>query len=99
TFTDLSKETGTCNTLWGWGAKFGDFDNDGWLDLFAVDGLRSAGKDDYIPVLFQMMVTPGMDFSDVNNWPEIRNMSWSGHQKKKMFRNMGGQAFREISSE
>jgi enediyne biosynthesis protein E4 len=99
TFTDLSKETGTCNTLWGWGAKFGDFDNDGWLDLFAVNGLRSAGKENYIPVLFQMMVTPGVDFSDVNNWPAIGQMSWSGYQKKKMFRNLGGQAFKEISAD
>ena len=33
TFTDVSKETGTCETLWGWAAKFGDFDNDGWQDL------------------------------------------------------------------
>jgi enediyne biosynthesis protein E4 len=44
TFTDLSKETGTCDTLWGWAAKFGDFDNDGWQDLFAVNGLRSAER-------------------------------------------------------
>jgi hypothetical protein len=26
-------------------------------------------------------------------------MSWSGYQKKKMFRNLGGQAFKEISAE
>ncbi|MBI4476788.1 MAG: VCBS repeat-containing protein, partial [Acidobacteria bacterium] len=49
TFTDLSKETGTCDTLWGWAAKFADLDNDGWLDLFAVNGLRSAGEENYIP--------------------------------------------------
>ena len=26
-------------------------------------------------------------------------MTWSGYQKKKMFRNLGGQAFKEISAE
>src|SRR5207253_9916093 len=26
---DVSQETGTCDTGWGWGAKFVDFDNDG----------------------------------------------------------------------
>ena len=98
TFTDLSKETGTCDTLWGWAAKFADFDNDGWLDLFAVNGLRSAGKDNYIPVLFQLIATPNVDFSDVNNWPAIGNMTWSGYQKKKLFRNLAGQAFKELSA-
>jgi len=99
TFTDVSRETGTCNTLWGWGAKFGDFDNDGWQDLFAADGLRSAGKEDFIPTIVKMIVTPGVDFSDVNSWPNIGNMSWSGFQKKKLFRNLNGQVFKEIAAE
>ena len=99
TFTDVSKETGTCDTLWGWGAKFGDFDNDGWLDLFVADGLRSAGPENYIPVLLNMITTPGVDFTDVNNWPAIGNMTWSGYQKKKLFRNLGTQVFKEISAE
>ena len=59
TFTDLSKETGTCDTLWGWAAKFGDFDNDGWHDLFVVNGLRSAGPENYIPVLVEMIIEAG----------------------------------------
>jgi hypothetical protein len=99
TFTDVSRETGTCDTLWGWGAKFGDFDNDGWLDLFVADGLRSAGPENYIPVLLNMITTRGVDFTDVNNWPTIGNMTWSGYQKKKLFRNLGTQAFKEISAE
>jgi hypothetical protein len=99
TFTDVAKETGTCATLWGWAAKFGDFDNDGWPDLFVVNGLRSAGKENYIPVLMNMIITPGIDFSDVGNWPNIGDMTWSGYQKKKLFRNVSGQGFREISAQ
>jgi len=99
TFSDVSRETETCATLWGWGAKFGDFDNDGWLDLFVTNGLRSAGKENYIPVLTKMIITPGVDFTDLNNWPDIGGMSWSGYQKKKMFRNVGGTLFRDISAE
>jgi hypothetical protein len=97
TFTDVAKETGTCDTLWGWAAKFGDFDNDGWLDLFVVNGLRSAGNENYIPVLVKMITRPGVDFTNVYNWPNIGNMSWSGHQKKKLFRNVGG-SFQEIAA-
>lgn len=99
TFTDLSKETGTCNTLWGWGAKLADFDNDGWEDIFVANGLRSAGPKNYIPVLVEMIIRPGVDFTDVNSWPAIRDMSWSGYQKKKLFRNLGDQAFKEIAAE
>ena len=99
TFTDVSKETETCATLWGWAAKWGDFDNDGWPDLFVVNGLRSAGKENYIPVLLDLITKPGVDFSDVRNWPKIGDMTWSGYQKKKMLRNLSGQLFRDISQE
>ncbi|HEV7517224.1 MAG TPA: CRTAC1 family protein [Thermoanaerobaculia bacterium] len=99
TFTDVSKETGTCSTLWGWGAKFGDFDNDGWEDLFAADGLRSAGSKNYIPVLLEMIIKPGVDFTDVASWPAIGDMTWSGYQKKKLFKNLGNGSFREMAGE
>jgi hypothetical protein len=99
TFTDLARETGTCNTLWGWAAKFGDFDDDGWEDLFVVNGLRSAGPRSYLPVLLEMITTPGVDFTDVSRWPAIGDMSWSGHQKKKLFRNLGDQTFKEVAAE
>jgi hypothetical protein len=98
TFTDVARETGTCNTLWGWGAKFGDFDNDGWEDLFVVDGLRSAGPENYIPVLLEMIIKPGIDFTDINNWPAIGSMTWSGYQRKKLFRNLGAQSFKEMAA-
>ncbi|HEV8242306.1 MAG TPA: CRTAC1 family protein [Thermoanaerobaculia bacterium] len=98
TFTDLSKETGTCDTLWGWAAKWGDFDDDGWPDLFAVNGLRSAGPDNYIPVLVEMIIRPGVDFTDVASYPPIGKMSWSGFQKKKLFRNLAGGSFAEVGA-
>ncbi len=99
TFTDLSRETGTCDSDWGWAAKFADFDDDGWQDLFVVDGLRSAGKDNYIPVLLEMLITPGIDVSDLDSYPDIGDMTWSGYQKKRLFRNLGDGTFREMAAE
>ncbi len=99
TMIDLSKETGTCDTDWGWAAKFGDFDNDGWEDLFAVDGLRSRGEQNYIPVLLEVIITPGVDFSDVNTYPDIGDMTWSGYQKQRFFYNLGDGTFKEIGAE
>jgi len=98
TFTDVARETGTCETLWGWAAKFGDFDNDRWPDLFVANGLRSAGPENYIPIVLEMIVRPGVDFSDVSSWPAIGNRTWSGYQHKKLFRNVGGHAFREVGA-
>jgi len=97
-FIDLSRETGTCDTDWGWAAKFGDFDNDGWEDLFVVNGLRSAGEQNYIPTLLEMIITPGVDFSDINNYPDIGDMTWSGYQKQRFFRNIGDGTFKEIAA-
>jgi hypothetical protein len=99
TFTDLSKETETCDTGWGWAAKFADFDNDGWEDLFAVNGLRSAGEGNYIPALVEMIIKPGVDFSDLNSYPDIEDMTWSGYQKKRLFRNMADGTFKEVGAE
>jgi len=33
------------NGSWGWGAQFADFDNDGWLDIYAPDGFYTAPKE------------------------------------------------------
>jgi hypothetical protein len=99
TFIDVSQEVGVCDTGWGWAAKFADLDNDGWQDLFVVNGLRSAGPENYLPVLLPMLTTPGIDFSDVNNWPDIANRTWSGYQKKRLFHNLGDATFREISAD
>ncbi len=99
TFTDVSKETGTCETGWGWAAKFADLDNDGWQDLFVVNGLRSAGPESYVPLLLPVITTAGLDITDVNNWPDIGNRTWSGYQKKKLFRNLGNGSFKDIAAD
>jgi hypothetical protein len=37
-FEDATDEAGVRVGYWGWGASFADFDNDGWLDLYHVNG-------------------------------------------------------------
>ena len=95
TFSDVSRETGTSETGWGWGAKFFDYDNDGWLDLYVVNGWVSAGKESYVPDIFDMVTKPGIDFADARNWPPMGNKSLSGYEKKKLFHNEKGQIFKD----
>ncbi len=85
----------TYDTGWGWGAKFFDYDNDGWLDLYVTNGWVSAGTESYVPDVFEMIIKPGIDLADARNWPPMGNKSLSGYQKKRLFHNERGQAFND----
>src|SRR3981081_2323684 len=61
TFTDVSRDTGTAETGWGWGAKFFDYDNDGWLDLYVMNGWGSAGGGKYVAGTFSTVHKTGGD--------------------------------------
>ena len=93
TFTDVSRETGTYDTGWGWGGKFFDYDHDGWLDLYVTNGWVSAGPENYVTDIFEMIVKPGVDLADARSWPPMGNKTLSGYQKKKLFHNERGQVF------
>jgi hypothetical protein len=95
TFSDVAAETGTRNTGWGWGGKFFDYDNDGLLDLYVVNGWVSAGPQSYVPDIFEMITRPNVDFADARNWPPMKGKSLSGYQKKKLFHNVGGGLFKD----
>jgi hypothetical protein len=41
-FTDVSDTAGVRDTQWGWSAEFLDYDDDGRLDLYAVNGFISG---------------------------------------------------------
>jgi enediyne biosynthesis protein E4 len=37
TFTDVTKEAGVANERWGFGVAVGDYDNDGWPDIYVAN--------------------------------------------------------------
>jgi len=93
TFTDVSRETGTYETGWGWAGKFFDYDHDGWLDLYVVNGWVSAGDENYVTDIFEMIVRPGVDLADAKNWPPMGKKSLSGFQRQRLFHSEGGVMF------
>jgi hypothetical protein len=95
TFTDVARETGTHDTGWGWAGKFFDYDHDGFLDLYVMNGWVSAGNDNYVTDIFQILLKPKVDFADVRNWPPMGNKTLSGYQKKRLFHNERGLLFRD----
>jgi hypothetical protein len=101
TFTNVAQETGTFNGGWGWGAKFVDFDNDGLLDIFAVNGFVTNGSVDLFSAarlapFFARMAE--IDISDASTWPDMRGRSISGNERHHLFHNEGG-TFREIAAQ
>ena len=48
TFNKLTETAGVADGYWGWGACSADFNNDGWLDIFHVNGMpRSSNQRDF----------------------------------------------------
>lgn len=41
-FTNVTTTAGVTDGTWGWGASMQDFDNDGFLDIYHVDGWRNG---------------------------------------------------------
>lgn len=48
TFEDVTEAAGVADGGWGWGSCMEDFDNDGDLDIFHVNGFDSAAAQEYL---------------------------------------------------
>ncbi len=48
-YTNQAAAWGVDATGWSWSARFGDLDNDGWLDLYVVNGMIEATMFAHLP--------------------------------------------------
>lgn len=76
---------------WSWGAKFGDLNNDGWLELYLTNGYISANRGksywyDYGKIAGGLKGLIG----EATYWPPIGDQSLSGYQAKCVWLNKGG---------
>lgn len=49
TWQTIGRAVATTATGWSWSSRFGDFDNDGWLDLYVVNGMIAQELFPYLP--------------------------------------------------
>lgn len=97
-FVDVAVETNCWDGGWGWGCKFMDFDNDGDLDIFAVNGFVSAGEEEWWYDLAVFATDIHTNPADAATWPMMGNKSCSGHEPSRLFRNDGFDGFVEIAA-
>ncbi len=85
TFTDVSQETNSCDTDWGWGAKFADVNNDGLQDIYVANGFISAGEDEYMEVLLDFIFQEDIDMTDAKQWPKMEGYSMAGYERNVLY--------------
>lgn len=83
---------------WAWGAQFGDFNNDGAVDLFVANGYISASPtEEYWYDMSKMAAGSGALIEDSTNWPTIGNKSLSGYERSRVLLNNGAGAFGDVA--
>lgn len=82
---------------WAWGARFGDLDLDGRVDLFVANGMISADPDQsYWYDMAKITGAHRMVFEDAANWPSIGERSLSGYQRSRVYLNRGEEGMAEV---
>ncbi len=84
-FTDITEQAGVRHGYWGWGACAGDFDNDGFVDIFHVNGFG------YIP---DTVVTDDDTFVQQGYYRQVTGEQFQG-KSSRLFINNGNGTFSE----
>ncbi len=76
---------------WSWGAQFGDFNNDGFVDLFLTNGYISADRASNYWYDYSLIAGANKAIiSDAKNWPDMKGRSLAGYQQKCLWVNRNG---------
>ncbi|MEQ9286867.1 MAG: VCBS repeat-containing protein [Cyclobacteriaceae bacterium] len=87
--SNIARLTGVATTDWSWGALFGDFDNDGFKDIFITNGMRlDVNNNDLLNSQQEMsIVNTGINMHNAPVTP-IENF---------LFKNKGNYEFEDVS--
>jgi hypothetical protein len=97
-YENLARSMGVELGGWSFGAQFADLNNDGFLDLYVVNGYVSASKQasywyDYSKIAGGNQLV----ISDAKNWPAMGDRSLGGYQQKKVWLSDGAGRFVDVS--
>jgi hypothetical protein len=86
-FVNVSPAVGTNDGGWGWGGKFCDFNDDGLVDIFALNGFTTGADPNktYWYQLQDMVTQTKNNASDTRVWPEMNDRDLSGYEPSRLF--------------
>lgn len=97
-YENLANAMGVEMGGWSFGAQFGDLNNDGYLDLYEVNGNVSLDQDQSYWYDYSKVAGGNKTIiSDASNWPSLKGRSLSGYQQKRVWINDGAGQFKEVS--
>jgi hypothetical protein len=99
TFEDTTWKAGANPVGWFWGASFGDFDNDGWQDIYAADGwvYNDPGTEIELEFLNNVVSQQKLYKTGIFFDPKyFGRRSWHGYERNRHLRNNGDGTFTEI---
>ena len=97
-FENLAGTMGVAKAGWSYGAQFGDLNNDGWQDLFVVNGFYSGEtRDSYWYDFSKIAGGYKSIIEDAANWPAMEGRSLSGHQQTRIWLNDGAGQFQNVA--
>lgn len=97
-FENLARDTGVELGGWSFGAQFGDFNNDGNLDLYLTNGYVSLDrKRSYWYDFSKIAGGNSTIIGDAKDWPAMDGRSLSGYQQKHLWLNDGSGHFIDVA--
>jgi hypothetical protein len=97
-YDNLARDTGVELGGWSFGAQFGDFNNDGNLDLYLTNGYVSLDKKRSYWYDFSKIAGGNSSIiGDAKNWPAMDGRSLSGYQQKHLWLNDGSGHFIDVA--
>jgi hypothetical protein len=85
-FRNVAEASHTNDGGWGWGGKFADFNNDGLLDIYTVNGFVTGDSGRNYWYAIQEMVTQTKNqTTDARDWPVMGDRDLSGHERGRLF--------------
>lgn len=97
-YENLATAMGAALAGWSFGAQFGDLNNDGFEDLYVVNGNVSLDRRrDYWYDYSKVAGGNRAIISDAANWPPMNGRSLSGYQQKKIYLNDGSGRFEDVA--